>query len=318
MTYEHAKAKLATTDTKIDFFAGLTEQIERMIDEIETARHDNVLWNFSQDWTLADNVEDGWDASETACEGLGYLREVCEQQLNRERNKADKLNTYLTRLEGQASPATVTANSVDIDDDGAHCFECGKYVADAHDMNSGMWVQPSHESGTSNGTGCYAEFVCRECYDKHYHQCDECCESYHESRCTQDTNGNFICENCREAQAATDKVTANSVDIDDEDDTYHAWHWTNVASFRATVSNLGGLIWSLQFGLDATHRMLNQRDDAATTDEEIAIVNADFDRLYEIEERLEQAEEAVENLRKISELIDALGTPADDGTNDAE
>lgn len=99
---------------------------------------------------------------------------------------------------------------------------------------------------------------------------------------------------------------------------YHAWHWTNVASFRTTVSNLDGLIRALQFGLDETHRMLNQRDDAATTDEEIAIVNADFDRLYEIEERLEQAEEAVENLRKISELIDALGTPADDGTTDAE
>lgn len=93
---------------------------------------------------------------------------------------------------------------------------------------------------------------------------------------------------------------------------YHAWHWTNVASFRTTVSNLDGLIWALQFGLDETHRMLKQRDDAATTIEELIIADADADRLHEIEERLEQAEEAVENLRKISELIDALGTPPEE------
>lgn len=99
---------------------------------------------------------------------------------------------------------------------------------------------------------------------------------------------------------------------------YHAWHWTNLSSFHATTENLHGLIRALQFGLDATHRMLNQRDDAATTDEEIAIVNADFDRLAELEDRLDEAEEAIENLRKISELIDALGTPADGDTNDAE
>lgn len=97
---------------------------------------------------------------------------------------------------------------------------------------------------------------------------------------------------------------------------YHAWHWTNVASFRTTVSNLDGLIWSLQSGLDETHRMLKQRDDDATTIEELIIADADADRLHEIEERLEQAEEAVKNLRKISELIDAIGTPPDDDDSD--
>ena len=96
---------------------------------------------------------------------------------------------------------------------------------------------------------------------------------------------------------------------------YHAWDWHTLSNFRVTGENLSRLIWDLQGGLRGTHRMLNQRNDAATTDEEIDIVNADFDRLYEIEERLDEAEEAIENLRKISELIDALGTPADDGTN---
>ena len=116
-TQEQANTAIAKCDAKVDFFEELIARIVNTIDEIESARHDNVLWKFGKDWTLADNVKDGWDATETACEGLGYLREVCEQQLNREVNKADKLNTYLTRLEGQASPATVTAkNSVDIDD----------------------------------------------------------------------------------------------------------------------------------------------------------------------------------------------------------
>ncbi len=123
MTKEHAKAKLAAADAKIDFFEGLTARIERMIDEIEMARHDNLLFDFGEDWTLADNVADGWDASETACEGLGYLREVCEQQLNREVNKSETLFDYLTRLEGQAKPVTVTANSVDIDTEDERDFD---------------------------------------------------------------------------------------------------------------------------------------------------------------------------------------------------
>lgn len=93
---------------------------------------------------------------------------------------------------------------------------------------------------------------------------------------------------------------------------YHAWDWHTLAQFSVTAANLDHLIWDLQCKLGETHRMLNQRDDDATTDEEINIVNADTDRLYEIEERLEQAEEAVENLYKIRALIEAIGTPPEE------
>ena len=117
-TQEQANTAIAKCDAKIDFFEDLIARIVNTIDEIEMARHDNVLWDFGDNWTLADNVKDGWDATETACEGLGYVREVCERQLTRERNKAEKLEAYGTRLELEATPAEVTAtNSVDIEDE---------------------------------------------------------------------------------------------------------------------------------------------------------------------------------------------------------
>ena len=116
-TQEQANTAIAKCDAKIDFFEELIARIVNTIDEIEMARHDNVLWDFGDNRTLADNVKDGRDATETACEGLGYLREVCERQLTRERNKADKLEAYLTRLEGEATPAKATTNTADIEDD---------------------------------------------------------------------------------------------------------------------------------------------------------------------------------------------------------
>lgn len=220
MTQEHANTAMAKCTAKIDFFEELTARIDRMIDEIEMARHDNVLWQFGEDWTPVDKIDEFWDATETAREGLGTLRWLCDDQLTRERNKAKVLEAYVTRLDGEAIPTEVTATDTDIDgEDGAHCFDCGKYVADVHDMDLGMWVQPAHERGTVNEESgahtdrYYAEFVCRECCDKHYHQCDECGESYHESRCTQDESGNWICENCRDAQA--DNAQADNAQADE-------------------------------------------------------------------------------------------------------
>ena len=96
-----------------------------------------------------------------------------------------------------------TTNTVN----GAYCFECGQWIEDANDMNSGMFAQPSHEHGTPNIEGfansacCYSEFVCTDCLEKHYHQCAKCAEFYHESRCTQDEQGNWICDNCRKQHA---------------------------------------------------------------------------------------------------------------------
>ena len=225
MTQEHANTAMAKCTAKIDFFEELTARIDRMIDEIEMARHDNVLWQFGEDWTPVDKIDEFWDATETAREGLGTLRWLCDDQLTRERNKVKVLEAYVTRLDGEAIPTEVTATDTDIDgEDGAHCFDCAKYVADVHDMDLGMWVQPAHERGTVNkerreyNDRYYAEFVCRECYDKHYRQCDECGADYHESRCTQDENGNWICENCRDAQA--DNTQADKAQTDAEEDDF--------------------------------------------------------------------------------------------------
>lgn len=223
MTQEQAKAKLATAETKVEHLEAVSNRLEWLANETDGTR-----FAATEDWKLFGHNEkvdnEFWWTLEDAINELFAAKNLCDEQLNRERNKVKVLADYLTRFENEATPATVT-DAADIDDeDGAHCFECGKYVADAHDMESGMWVQPSHESGTVNEESFeysdryYSEFVCRECYDKHYHQCDECCESYHESRCTQDTNSNFICENCRDTQTDADKPAAtNSVDIDDED-----------------------------------------------------------------------------------------------------
>lgn len=92
---------------------------------------------------------------------------------------------------------------------------------------------------------------------------------------------------------------------------YHAWHWTTLASLHATVENLDHYIWSLQSGLDETQRMAYRRDREAVTEEEIVIAEADNARLREIEKLLFDAAVAVEKLRDLQDLIDALGTPAD-------
>lgn len=92
---------------------------------------------------------------------------------------------------------------------------------------------------------------------------------------------------------------------------YHAWHWTTLASLHATVENLDGRIWSLQSNLYKTQRMAQERADEAVTEEEIVIAEADNARLREIEKLLFDAAVAVEKLRALQDLIDALGTPAD-------
>ena len=222
MTQEQAKAKLNKVEAQIGEYtnaiAKLTETAD-LLEEIcndfdsDTAAHEPDRHVASRISFYPQHVTDG-------AEHLRKMTEWYERRIEFEKRKLHRLRDFL-----DSNPGTVTANSADIDDeDGAHCFECGKYVADAHDMESGMWVQPSHESGTVNEESFeyndryYSEFVCRECYDKHYHQCDKCADSYHELRCTQDTNGNFICENCRDTQTDADKPAAtNSVDIDDED-----------------------------------------------------------------------------------------------------
>lgn len=72
MTQEHARTAMAKCTAKIDFFEELTARIDRMIDEIEMARHDNVLWQFGEDWTPVDKIDEFWDATETARSNDGH------------------------------------------------------------------------------------------------------------------------------------------------------------------------------------------------------------------------------------------------------
>jgi len=99
---------------------------------------------------------------------------------------------------------------------------------------------------------------------------------------------------------------------------YHAWDWHTLASFHATISNLEGYHHHLELYLDDTQRMAWGRFDEATTDEEIAIANADVDRVREIDDLIFELGTAIAKMHALEDLIEELGTPPTDDDNNAE